>query len=130
MSLSAFSAAGLATGGVGVWQNLPTVTPDYCLYGGFILSAVVLLAYFVRCLIVKEQATLNAAVDILVCTVGLAMAARTATLICEIHESQISLEDKFFFFLGSLALAWVSIESIVRKFRKRRNVPPAGPVAD
>ena len=72
----------------------------------------------------RRDPELAAFVEILLSSMGVSAALKVANLAISLPETQATDEDKVYFCLGAVALTWVSVATIIRKFKRPADVSP------
>lgn len=87
-----------------------------------IVVSVGLVAAVANCLvrkfIWKQEPELSAFIEILLSSIGVWIAIKVGKLAVMLPATEVSDEDKIYFCLGSVALTWVSLATILRKFKR------------
>jgi hypothetical protein len=85
-------------------------------------AAVGLLVAVINAIVRKvrwnETPQLSSVIDILLSFLGITIAFKVAKIALGLPSNEVGDEEKLYFCLGSLAILWVSIESVVRRFAK------------
>jgi len=66
----------------------------------------------------NETPQLSSVIHILLSFFGIAIAFKVAKVAVGLPSNEVGDEDKLYFCFGALAILWVSIESVVRRFAK------------
>jgi hypothetical protein len=66
----------------------------------------------------NETPELGSVFHILLSFFGIAIAFKVAKIALGLPSNEVGDEEKFYFCLGALAILWVSIESVIRRFAK------------
>jgi hypothetical protein len=72
----------------------------------------------VRKVLWDETPRLSGVIEILLSFFGITVAVNVAKIALTLPSNEVSDEQKFYFCLGALAVLWVSIESVIRRFAK------------
>lgn len=93
---------------------------DKCVVCSIIVGALVAVAHVGNRFRIGKTPELPPVIEILLSASGVGVAVKVGIISFSLQSTKdlpISQEDRFYFCLGALALAWVSIETIVRKFK-------------
>jgi hypothetical protein len=93
---------------------------DPTLWCSLSLGLVIALIHLLTCRRRGTQAELSAFIEILFYSMGVAVAIKVAKLAITLPgdaNHTLTSEDRVYFCFGAIALAWVSIESIIRRFK-------------
>lgn len=75
----------------------------------------------------RQETDLAAFFEVLLSAILFTAAIRTAKLAWSLPSDQVTDEEKVYFCFGSLALIWVAIATIIRKFHKSPAEVERGP---
>jgi hypothetical protein len=102
---------------------------DPLLWGAALVGVIIGLIHVVLCHRRKVSLQLPAIFDCVLSCLGIQAAVKVFILAFTLHvdKTQTSLDqlDRIYFCLGGIALAWVSVEQLVRRFATCKAPPPA-----
>jgi hypothetical protein len=87
------------------------------IWGGLVGVVVAIANALVRTFRWNQPPQLAAFIDILLSFLGITIAIKVAIVALALPSNEVGDVDKFYFCLGSLAIFWVSLESIIRRFK-------------